>query len=85
MDPDSAKGKRCTDDVAVQENFVERVTDGRGRLKEEEGECNGALNLVSSWSYVTFKQTYYESGHDELATSDRCLDSTPALCSGVSI
>jgi len=84
VNPDGAEGKRSTDDVAVQKDLVERVADWRGRLKEEEGECNGALFNVSIESPATFKQTYNESGHNELAAGDRCLDSTPALCNSVS-
>jgi hypothetical protein len=48
VDPDGAKGKRSTDDMAMQKDLVERVADGRGRLKEEEGKCNGALYIIST-------------------------------------
>lgn len=45
MDPDGAESKGGTDDVAVEEDFVERVADGRGRLNEEECERNSALYI----------------------------------------
>ena len=47
VNPYSTEGKRGTNDVAVQEDLVERVTDGGGRLKEEEGKCNGTLKVLA--------------------------------------
>jgi hypothetical protein len=55
VDPDGTKSERCTNNVTVQEDLVERVADGRGGLKEEESECNGALLAVRTYSWTSFK------------------------------
>lgn len=45
MNPHGAEGNGGTDDVAVKEDLVERVTDGGWRLDQKEDECNGSLNV----------------------------------------
>jgi hypothetical protein len=47
MHPYSAESDGSTDNVAVQEHLVERVTDWGWRLEKKKGECNSALEGVS--------------------------------------
>jgi hypothetical protein len=79
MHPDSAKSDGSTDDVTVQEHLIERVTDWGWRLEQEKCECNGALERVRLRLHEAFDNTYDETRHDELAASDRRLNSTPTL------
>jgi hypothetical protein len=46
VNPDGAQSKRSTDNVTVQEDLVEGVTDRRWRLDQKEDECDSALRYL---------------------------------------